>query len=59
MTDVFLGVLFALFVFALANTYSVRDDTDGNTSYVGTALGGLSVRVDKDGKPIIEAKNDD
>ena len=52
MTDVFLGVLFALFVLVLANTYSVRDDTDGNTSYVGTALGGLSVRVDKDGKPI-------
>ena len=39
MTDVFLGVLFALFVLVLANTYSVRDDTDG--------------------KPIIEAQNDD
>lgn len=66
MTDVFLGVLFALFVFALANTYIGRDDTDGKrrsrlvvyidhktgVEYVGTPLGGLTVRVDENGKPM-------
>ena len=66
MVDTFLGVLWAMLVFALINGYIIQDDTDGKSrsglvvytdhktgiQYLGAPLGGLTVRVDENGKPM-------